>query len=313
MLRRGEGPSRAFGFGREGILARLAASFHNFSCAKMMGNFTNAMTGLFKYFPPDKLEFFEKSLVLLTPPKYLNDPWDFFPQGRTATDEEIFREWQKLESEIEQSSLIKVPFDFAQRQRQNRLQQMLRSGKSKEFVEGLPKYSQEYVSSRYGIVSFTEKPLCRLMWAHYAASHSGFVAEFSVVGPPTKTKDNLICCGCMDYPICKVEYPPDFKPRPWDRDTIVGATWSKHPHWKYEKEWRMLFPLNYRSVCWRKERYCLPFLPERLNRVIFGMRMKPEDRQRLRHMLEKNEFERVRKEVADIDNETGELILKPIA
>ena len=279
-------------------------------------DFPKTMTGLFKYFTPDKLTFFENTLVLLTPPKYLNDPWDFLPQGRTATNEEIFREWRKLESEIAQSSVIHVPVDFAQPQQQQRLQQMLRSGKSKEFVEGLPKYSQDSVSSKYGIVSFTEKPSCRLMWAHYAASHSGFVAEFSVVGPPKKTKDNLTCCLCMGYPACKVEYPPDFKPRPWTRDTIVGATWSKHPLWKYEQEWRILFPLSDQSVVPAEkdgaERFCLPFLPKHLNRIILGMRMKPEDQQRLRLMLDKNEFKRVRKEIADIDNETGELILKPL-
>lgn len=284
-------------------------------------DFPKTMTGLFKYFTPDKLTFFENGLVLLTPPKYLNDPWDFLPQGRTATDEEIFREWRKLESEIAQSSVIHVPVDFAQFRQQQRLQQMLRSGKSKEFAEGLPKYSQEYVSSKYGIVSFTEKPSCRLMWAHYAASHSGFVAEFSVTGHFERSEDNLTCCCCMGYPACKVEYPPDFKLRPWTADSIVGATWSKHPLWKYEQEWRILFPLNDESVSrctvsaekGGAERFCLPFLPEHLNRVIFGMLMKAEDQQRLRLMLDTNEFERVRKEIADIDNKTGELILKPLS
>jgi hypothetical protein len=115
-------------------------------------NSAKAMTGLFKYFSPDKLTFFENRLVLLTPPKFLNDPWDFLPQGRTATDEEIFREWQKIENEIAQSS-AHLPAEFARLQPKQRLQIMLTSGKSREFVEGLPKYSRDRVSSIYGIIA----------------------------------------------------------------------------------------------------------------------------------------------------------------
>ncbi|MDD5138842.1 MAG: hypothetical protein PHY43_01115 [Verrucomicrobiales bacterium] len=47
-------------------------------------NSAKAMTGLFKYFPPDKMDFFENRLVLLTPPKFLNDPWDFFAERTNA-------------------------------------------------------------------------------------------------------------------------------------------------------------------------------------------------------------------------------------
>ena len=70
----------------------------------------------------------------------------------------------------------------------------------------LPKYSQEYVSSKYGIVSFTEKPLCRLMWAHYAARHTGFVAEFSVPKHFERPEEKLSCCCCIGCPACKVKY-----------------------------------------------------------------------------------------------------------
>ena len=34
------------------------------------------------------------------------------------------------------------------------------------------------LSELIGVVSLTEKPLDRLMWAHYGESHKGFVAEF---------------------------------------------------------------------------------------------------------------------------------------
>jgi hypothetical protein len=272
-------------------------------------NSAKAMTGLFKYFPPDKLDFFEKHLVLLTPPKFLNDPWDFLPQGRPATYEETFREHQKIEKEIAQSS-AHIPAEFAQLHPKERLQRMLAVGKSPEFVGGLAKHSQEYVSSRYGIVSFTEESSCRLMWAHYAASHSGFVAEFSVTKTFERPAEKLTCCCCIGNPAAKVKYPAPFKPCAWTRDNIVEASWSKHPLWEYEQEWRILLPLDDKSVRRCKDRYCLPFSPEQLIRVIFGMRMNQEDQQRLRLMLNQNEFKNVQKQTTDIDNETGGLILK---
>jgi hypothetical protein len=50
--------------------------------------------GLFKYFPTDefKLEKFTSQQVFLTPPKYFNDPWDFFVRRVTPSEEEL-RAW----------------------------------------------------------------------------------------------------------------------------------------------------------------------------------------------------------------------------
>jgi hypothetical protein len=283
-------------------------------------NLIKTITGLFKYFPADKLVFFENRLVLLTPPKFLNDPWDFLPKGKTPTDEEIIKEWQKLEKEIAQSSTssTNIPVWFAQLQQKERLQRMFAAGKSREFVEGLPKYSQERVSTMYGIVALTEKPLCRLMWAHYAESHAGFVAEFATTQHFVEPEEKLTCCSCMGFPAAKVKYPPIFEWHPWTSDNIVSQSWSKHPLWEYEQEWRMLLPLAGSVGCCivaeknnAPERLCLPFSPEHLTRVIFGMRMKKETQQQLCLMLNRDEFKHVQKQTTDIDNETGELILKP--
>jgi hypothetical protein len=216
-----------------------------------------------------------------------------------------------------------VSAEIAKLRPEDRLQRFLIAGESQEYIEGLPGYSRDYVSSIYGIVSFAEaeKPTCRLMWAHYAASHSGFVAEFSATKHFESPEEKLTCRYCIGLKTYKVEYPLDFKPQPWTSDTIWVASMSKHPLWKYEQEWRILFPLDDKLVRREpvtgeksgSERYCLPFLPEHLTRVIFGMQMKPEDQQRLRIMLNKPEFKDVQKQIADIDNETGELILKPLS
>ena len=273
---------------------------------------------LFKYFSPDKLVFFENCLVLLTPPIYLNDPWDFLPGGRVASEEEIQKACLENERHIAQTSIIHLPADFAQRQHMQRAQSMRTWAKSKEFVEGLSIFSQERFP--YGVVSLTEKPLCRLMWAHYAESHAGFVVEF-VTGNQVEY-EGLTACGCDVGPVAcafKVRYPRPFTLQPWTRENIANACCSKHPAWEYEQEWRILWELN-KSIPFHinspqgaEQRYCLQFAPTNLKNVIFGMRMKPEVKQRLDKMLNQDEFKHVQKQTTFIDNETGELILKPLS
>lgn len=279
-------------------------------------NSANAITGLFKYFSPDKLDFFENSLVLLTPPKYLNDPWDFLQKGRIRTDEEITKECQKFEKDMVEGK--PVPSELAQLSPEERRKRFYIAGKSQAFVEEFPNYSKEKISQTHGIVSFTEKPSCRLMWTHYAGSHTGFVAKF--VTQDQIKKEGRIFLGCINAFAAKVEYPPSFKLCSWTSENICDQFWSKHPDWEYEQEWRIVWELS-RSIS-RCEKlyghtellkyYCLPFEPANLMQVIFGMRIKQEDQQRLHLMLNQDEFRHVQKQVTAIDNETGELILKPL-
>jgi hypothetical protein len=52
---------------------------------------------LFKYFGTDndKLNWFANGQVLLTPPKYFNDPWDFLARSEPHTDAELDVEAKK--------------------------------------------------------------------------------------------------------------------------------------------------------------------------------------------------------------------------
>ena len=231
----------------------------------------------------------------------------------------MLRVHHEIEREIARTSLIHVPADFAQRESMSRLQKLMTSAKSKEFAEGLSKYSQERYSSENGVVSLTEDPLSRLMWAHYAESHAGFVAEFAA--QDQFEYEGLTACGCHLGPIhyaVKVKYPSTFKFEPWTSENIVNACCSKHPAWKDEQEWRTFWPLEGSMLCdidcqGRPERrYCLRLEPTDITRVIFGMRMNENVEKRLRDMLNQAEFKHVQKQTTAIDSETGELNLKPL-
>ena len=149
-------------------------------------------------------------------------------------------------------------------------------------VSSLTRSSTE-IGKFVGIVSLTELPLSRLMWAHYADSHAGFVAELAA-GEEGNYEGFVIRGMGTGLTAAKVKYPRSFAQisLPSDGSNVLEVFWSKHPLWEYELEWRIVAPLagsvRYRFVSDAgKEqgmRFCVPFKPTNLRRVIFGMRMK---------------------------------------
>ena len=274
--------------------------------------------GLFKYLSPDKMVFFENRLVLLTPPVYLNDPWDFLPKGRIPSEAEIMAVWRELEATGGHSSVIHLPAGFVRREQDEWLDRIRADFASSEFLAEQGKNYQQEISKVIGIVSLTELPLSRLMWAHYADSHRGFVAEFATWAPGEKFGFNTRMCAVGPVEAAKVKYRPDFQMISRNTDNVHEICWSKHPDWEGEQEWRIICPLqksltatlSHATSGQRVERFCLPFAPEGLRRVIFGMRMEPEPKQRLCRMLDREEFKHVQKQVTDIDPRTGEMLLR---
>jgi hypothetical protein len=276
--------------------------------------------GLFKYLSPEKLVFFENRLVLLTPPIYLNDPWDFLPKGRVPSEDEILKVWREIEADIARSSVIALPADYAQREQRERLVRIRAGVTSEAFVGGEGENYQKKIGRFFGIVSLTELPFSRLMWAHYADSHKGFVAEFAAGEETTGYGFTFRMCAVGPVAAAKVKYHADFQQISKNAGNVHEVCCSKHPDWGKEEEWRIICPLQ-QSIARQVsrpgggellKRYFLPFAPRGLRRVIFGMRMEAEVKQRLYDMLGREEFKDVQKETTAIHPETGELVLKPL-
>jgi Protein of unknown function (DUF2971) len=279
----------------------------------------NETVGLFKYLDASKLVFFENCLVLLTPPIYLNDPWDFLPKGRVPSEDEILKVWREIETDIARSSVITLPADYAQREQRERFDGVRAGVTSEKFIGGWGEHYQKEIGRFIGIVSLTELPLSRLMWAHYADSHKGFVAEFAAGEETAAYGFTIRMCAVGPVVAAKVKYHPDFQQISKKADNVHEVIWSKHPDWEKEKEWRIICPLQH-SIARQVnrpggellKRYLLPFAPVGLRRVIFGMRMEVEVKQRLCNMLGREEFKHVQKQVTDIDPQSGEMVLNPL-
>jgi hypothetical protein len=235
----------------------------------------NDTTCLFKYMDASKLELFEKSLLLLTPPIYLNDPWDFRPRGRTPTEDEIRQVWREIETDISQTSVIAVPADYTHREQQARLANIRAGATNKAFLADLGEHYQSEIGNFVGIVSLTELPLSRLMWAHYADSHAGFIAELAA-GEEGNFEGFVIRGVGTGLVAAKVKYPRSFDQISFasDGSNVLEVCWSKHPLWEYEQEWRIVAPLacsvTYRliSAAGKEQgtRFCVPFKPWNLRR-----------------------------------------------
>ena len=122
----------------------------------------------------------------------------------------------------------------------------------------------------------SEVPDSLLMWSHYGASHAGFVLAFDARHPYFHEEK-----GPEDEfrHLRRVLYR---EARP--SATLVGLDGVdfflvKSGHWSYEREWRILRPLQKAEVVYPSEPFgvhLFPFPPGALKAVILGARMTAE-------------------------------------
>jgi hypothetical protein len=244
--------------------------------------------GLFKYFPRDgdKLEWLANCQVLLTPPEFFNDPWDFLVRCEPYTEQ-----------------TLPPGFGF-----------MKVDAASDDFLMSESSDLQAGLSAQIGVISLTEKPLDRLMWAHYGESHRGFVAEFRHTDEETSASGFRLCDNPFGTAV-KVNYQRTQPVLKRNRSNIDEVVLTKNLDWEYEQEWRVIQAKN-KATTGRtragEPRSLLKFDPSHLVRVIFGLRICPKVEAKLREMLGRTEFRSVRKEKADIDPDTRELISREL-
>lgn len=250
------------------------------------------MNGLFKYFPVnlDKVEMLARRQILLTPPKYFNDPWDFLVRRELITEDEV-----------------RAQFDECQRKAPGPLTfDEFKTGITcPEFVNREGSDMQAELSKRFGVVSLTSDSYNRLMWGYYADSHRGFVAEFA---HDAAMETNGIESALSPFGLAvKVTYtltPPRFKA---DFSNSIEVYCTKHEEWRHENEWRVIEYLAAAAPepTDGKTFYLLRFNPKDLLRVIFGLRVDPALEKRLSEMLDMKEFAHVRRERMKLDALSG--------
>jgi hypothetical protein len=201
---------------------------------------------LYKYVTPDRIDVLESCLIRYTQPSALNDPFELRPFfDRLMTDEFLVEHLSGQSIDITQHVIEAYEEQPEEYKRQLSLDQYLAAVKAvveskegqlaiwnflwyalrslEQITPTLREQLPQQLGSKIGILSLTEVPDSLLMWAHYAANHSGFLL-------------------CFDEN--QVVYRDDLRFPALFELTGQEVFLTKRSEWAYEREWRVLAPLH---------------------------------------------------------------------
>lgn len=139
------------------------------------------------------------------------------------------------------------------------------------------------INSRLSVCCFAENPDNLLLWAHYAASHTGVCLDFSMHRK-----------GFMYANLLPVQYKyryPVFDIRKFGNEPRIfyamhqHAVCTKSLHWEYEREWRVVLD---------EPAGAKPFEKSHLRRIIFGVNTPANIVAQTRRLLRKNGYAHTR-------------------
>ncbi len=250
---------------------------------------------LFKYFSPAKIRDFVAGHVSLTPPKYLNDPFEFAVRRVPATQDELellfdgFVADQYAAISVMRNTVPCFSLEeFKTYQLREIFPQWAANVTGETYVESEPRYMQEGLSDMLGVVCMAEIPDDVLMWAHYAGGHRGFVAEFEC--SESKELNGVELALTAFGEAFRVVYRDESPVLKSDHSNVVECFTTKATKWSYEREWRVVRTLNEAQYRNEMGHYFVNFHPSVLRSVIRGSRMQKEDEARLLKLRELSEY-----------------------
>lgn len=247
---------------------------------------------LFKFMPPERVDFFSEHRLRFTPPAEFNDPFDVAPVASFHGDPTA------LKGLTEKSHL-----HLRMRERlQKRADAMFNS-------PGIP---QVLYSRHNGVLSLSERRDSLLMWAHYALNHRGFAIEL-------KAEHHWLArARRVKYSDRRPFIAPlsgHKKPRKPIPDEEANFCFQKSSEWAYEREWRIIRRLEEADVV-------LPLEPSPIHLfkvptaavtgVIIGARMPLENRRSLVNTLLARPRLRIRVVCATLDPRSFALQFTPV-
>ena len=251
---------------------------------------------LYKYIPPERLDIIRGLRIRFTQPGAQNDLFELRPVvGRFRSPDVACRallkplsdEWNRqfsekilgqfgpqLVNEIERTS----PGYFA-------AQQEVALAKADMESDRAARDEITRELNTLGILSLSETPSDLLMWAHYAANHTGFVLEFDdehswfwIERPKGDDCGNLRKVSYSDQPSSL--YLADLKAH--------EVFYTKGTKWEYEKEWRVIRPLAESSVRLGEDVFLFDLPASLITSVISGLRTRNESIKELQSILQSN-------------------------
>lgn len=279
---------------------------------------------LYKYVHPARIDVLENLEIRFTQPGALNDPFELRPHIDSLIEQaDVLASMRDLPGDlrpmIKQAyemlpALKEVPLEFAVES----IEEFMATEEAREATaEGLRIFLQlmgegaspirnaiyRALNENVGLLSLSEIPDNELMWAHYADSHRGLVLCFD----DTDTFFNRRRTESDDfYFLRKVNYTDG---PALSLSTISGEALlvTKGTHWAYEREWRMVVPLQDKTRLLTMNGdsiYLFTFPTSALSGVILGANASIETSESVERLLDRSEFKHVQPSHARLDLDT---------
>lgn len=216
---------------------------------------------------------------MVTPPKYLNDPFEF--SAIISCKDPKTHARQMLDGMCQSSDYFnshRADFPnvstFEQFRSELKKDELGRLRQFEELIRQTDSNTQtnllNFLSESFGVISFAGSGVDQLMWAHYATDHAGFSIEFRE-GHILFSGRSFLRVNYSDDPII---YDASASP---NRDQAELFLKRKGTDWKHEQECRLVVDLKFAvpSNTAKGSRYFLPIAPDVITSVTLGLR-RPE-------------------------------------
>lgn len=301
---------------------------------------------LYKYLLPERTDVLRGAMLRFTQPNRFNDPFEMLPYvvsivekraldiliaqfGEILTNFSALSRYPDAETWVQNESRRRncTPTELLNTIRQqpeltSAIMAIFRGGLSldmfdkRKFVVEL----QRKFGATFGILCLAEDPANLLMWAHYTSSHTGFVIGFDAEDEFFDQRSNE---SQTIHKVRKVRYS-NTRPVANILNPLKGASanvkqfandfvFTKGVEWDYEKEWRMILPLDEKDL-WldQEDIYLFSFPPRIVKTVILGCRILDDTKDEIEALINQDDrYAHVKLQRASIDEKEFRLNIGP--
>ncbi len=237
----------------------------------------------------------QDNLIKFTQAKYFNDQFELKPhiqkiannidELKRMLNSKVPEEYGEL---YKKSGMFQIKFNNITLDVNDKtLKDVMNSQRCKKLINN--KLNKE-MSNKIGLISLTTKKNNLLMWAHYASSHKGFVIQFDHKNDFFKTRTYLNKENIEnEIYLQKVNYDKDRPSECLYTLDKQSTLFTKSKEWKYEKEYRMIMPLEKIGLN-EKSLYLEKFPANMIKAIYLGCNMKKRNKDTIISIIKDKEI-----------------------
>ena len=276
----------------------------------------NTPEKLYKYVEPERIDILENKLIRFTQPSALNDPFELQSLFEELFTEDDLRSLTNPSFDVIEPLLRKEYLMLPDQQRsQMSVEQMIEVIRANpqlvemhlkkvephirktmvDLTPGIKKMLSEALQTKAGILSLSESIEQPLLWENYSATHKGFAIELDATheffNRRGSESDELFHLREVKYANRSTQGRAlsDLD----DEDVLV----TKESSWSYEKEWRMLLPLESADKVLDSgddEIYLYAIPASAISGIVLGASASPQLHQEVMNLLQLDEFNHIK-------------------